>query len=68
MQNKSYYEKEMLGTKLCKECAVSDLWQTALVAHIGKAGHSLLPRQRNDAEQDKVSIKVPLPISHILQS
>lgn len=68
MQNKSYYEKEMLGTKLSKGCAVSDLWQTALVAHTGKAGHSPLLRQRNDAQQDKVSIKATLPISHILQT
>lgn len=58
----------MLGMKLSKGCAVSDLWQTALVAPTGKAGHSPLLRQRNDAEQDKVSINVPLPISHILQT
>lgn len=36
MQNKSHYVKEVLGTQLSKEYAVSDLWQTALVAHTGR--------------------------------
>lgn len=36
MQNKSHYVKEMLGTKLFKGRAVSDLWQTAVVAHTGR--------------------------------